>query len=219
VKRYNSGGSLQDTYDLGDSVNGPPRLTLGLDDASFWAFTIPVLSSATFSHVRLSDGVVLSTYTMTTVEPGGRNNDVVFGPSRSCPILVLPKEIALIQLPVFVTGTPTSIPIRRLRSTPVVNSDGNWLFFKSLEVDLQVGLGAVTGQGVDPQVELFWSNDGGMTWQGPRVMSAGALGAYQQRVRWLQLGRARNRVFRIVVSDPIAWRILQAFVDLEPGLS
>jgi hypothetical protein len=50
-------------------------------------------------------------------------------------------------------------------------------------------------------------------------LSAGALGAYTQRVIARRLGHARDTVFEVVVSDPIAWSLVGAWLDLEPGTS
>ena len=48
-------------------------------------------------------------------------------------------------------------------------------------------------------------------------MAAGALGAYQARVMARRLGQARDTVFEVMVSDPVAWSLVGAWLDLEPG--
>ncbi len=70
--------------------------------------------------------------------------------------------------------------------------------------------------GVDPQVMLRISNDGGKTWISEQFRSAGKSGEYWRRVRWNRLGLATRRVFEISVSDPIAWRLVGANIDAEP---
>jgi hypothetical protein len=37
------------------------------------------------------------------------------------------------------------------------------------------------------------------------------------RVRFLRLGRARDAVFEIQCSDPIPWRLVDSFIDVEAG--
>jgi hypothetical protein len=103
--------------------------------------------------------------------------------------------------------------IRRLRRTPLLTSEQQWIFFKQLQLFLQVGLGTVSGQGLNPVVSLRWSDDAGQTWSNFYSVSAGRMGAYKTRAIWRRLGRSRNRVFEFSVSDPIPWRIIDAFLD------
>lgn len=103
--------------------------------------------------------------------------------------------------------------IRRVRRTPLLTSEQQWIFFKQLQLFLQVGLGTVSGQGQNPVVSLRWSDDAGQTWSNFYSVSAGRMGAYQTRVIWRRLGRSRNRVFEFSVSDPVPWRVIDAFLD------
>ena len=48
-------------------------------------------------------------------------------------------------------------------------------------------------------------------------MAAGKLGDYTQRVQARRLGHGRDTVFEVVVSDPIAWSLVGAWLELEPG--
>ena len=91
------------------------------------------------------------------------------------------------------------------------------MFISSFELDVEVGLGATTGQGVDPQVMMRYSGDGGKTWSSEEYRSAGPLGEYSTRVRWNRCGMARRKVFEVAVSDPIPWRILNAYIELQPS--
>jgi hypothetical protein len=104
--------------------------------------------------------------------------------------------------------------IRRVRRSPAVFAQHERIRFADLEVFLESGLGTTSGQGVDPQVTLRSSNDGGKTWGNERSVSAGALGEYRKRVRFRRLGSSRDRVFEMSVTDPIPWRIVDAFVSV-----
>lgn len=107
-----------------------------------------------------------------------------------------------------------SRPIRRLRSGPGLQSEGRRIYYTAFELDLDPGLGAVTGQGSDPQVGLRYSNDGGRTW-GPEIFrSAGAIGEYGKRVRWERMGQSRRRVFEVTVSDPVPYRLTAAYLRI-----
>ncbi len=126
---------------------------------------------------------------------------------------------------VTVTDTNTNPPgfavnrqiIRRLRRAPHLAQDAKRLYIRSFQVILQPGLGAVTGQGVDPQVMVRVSYDGGKTFGYEQWLSAGELGHYRKRVIAYQLGEARDALFEVVVSDPIAWYLTAAFLNIDQG--
>lgn len=107
-------------------------------------------------------------------------------------------------------------PIRRVRRAPSLQKELDRLFFGKFQLEMEVGLGVQTGLGSDPQVLMRTSKNGGQTWGNYRAKSAGAIGQYNTRVIWERNGAARNKVFEIVVSDPIPWRITNAFIDVEP---
>lgn len=107
-----------------------------------------------------------------------------------------------------------SRPIRRVRRAPAIMKENRRITYASFELDMEPGLGLTSGQGSDPQVALRYSNDGGKTW-GPEIFrSAGALGKYGKRVRWDRMGQARRRVFEVSVSDPIPWRLTNAYLEM-----
>lgn len=79
--------------------------------------------------------------------------------------------------------------------------------FYGLELSVLTG---VSGTG---SITLEISNDGGETF-GPKLLrSLGAVGRWMQRTRWLGLGSAVNRVFRIRCSDDAPFSIYSAVVD------
>lgn len=105
--------------------------------------------------------------------------------------------------------------IRRLRRAPAIMDENNRIFYSEFEVDLEPGLGTVSGQGSSPELMMRFSNDGGKTWSNERTASAGKIGEYNVRVHWHRLGAARRRVFEVSVSDPIPWRITGAYLEIE----
>lgn len=105
--------------------------------------------------------------------------------------------------------------IRRVRRAPSVVSQHRRVFFAAFEVLLQSGLGLQNGQGSNPQVMMRKSNDFGQTWSNERWASAGGPGQYSKRVKFWQCGSARGRVFEISVTDPIPWRLTDAFLQLD----
>ena len=68
-----------------------------------------------------------------------------------------------------------------------------------------------------PQAMLRWSDDGGSTWSKEHWTTIGALGKYQNRAIWRRLGQARDRVFEVVVSDPVKAVIISANLKASGG--
>lgn len=78
-------------------------------------------------------------------------------------------------------------------------------------IDLEVERFAPTG--AEPRMMLRWSDDGGHTWNDPRVASMGAMGRYGTRVLFRRLGmtmKLRDRVYEISGTDPVKIAIMGA---------
>jgi hypothetical protein len=71
--------------------------------------------------------------------------------------------------------------------------------------------------GVDPQAMLEWSDDGGHTWSNEHWASIGKMGEYRKRVKWRRLGRSRDRVFRLTITDPVKVVIIGATAEVTVG--
>jgi hypothetical protein len=114
---------------------------------------------------------------------------------------------------------------RRLRRAPHLVTDFQRQYFDELQIQFQPGVG-LTGittplndevVGADPQAMLRWSNDGGSTWSKEYWTSIGLVGKYKNRAIWRRLGMARDRVFEVVVSDPINAVIISANLKATQG--
>ena len=57
--------------------------------------------------------------------------------------------------------------------------------------------------GVNPQLNLASSVDGGHTFSTPVSMPIGTSGSFMNRCIWRRLGQSRDRVFKITCSDPV----------------
>ncbi len=123
--------------------------------------------------------------------------------------------------------------IRRVRETPHVTNEHQWLFHTALEVALEPGIGTVTtgtltGRLVgatgfagptppvvpvteNPAVVVQWSDDGGFTWSDERLEHVGRRGDRLARCVFRQLGRSRDRVYRVILTDPVPWRIIDGY--------
>jgi hypothetical protein len=144
------------------------------------------------------------------------------------------------------TYTDDGGEIRRLRRAPHLVSDFQRQYFSELQILFQPGVGlsgnvtgttsptnavagvavaglAIAGQnsqatlGANPQAMLRWSNDGGSTWSKEYWTSIGLQGAYKNRAIWRRLGQARDRIFEVVVTDPIKAVIVAANLKAEAG--
>jgi hypothetical protein len=136
--------------------------------------------------------------------------------------------------------------IRRVRRAPHLVSDLQRQYFDEMQIQFQPGVGlsgltqtsyaptegiagigvsglAICGTslietvGADPQAMLRWSNDGGSTWSSEHWASIGLQGKYQNRIIWRRLGWSRDRIFEVVVTDPIKAVIVSANLKASMG--
>jgi hypothetical protein len=114
-------------------------------------------------------------------------------------------------------------PIKRIRRSPHISIENHWMFHSELVLDIETGLGPMpplrdgAGNQRGPEVMLRWSNDYGHTWSNEYILDAGQAGEFRKRVRRSRLGRARDRVYEISVTDAIPWRIIDGYLIAEPG--
>lgn len=99
---------------------------------------------------------------------------------------------------------------RRRASHIWSKEDRRRIFHSSLQIEYSPGVGLQTGQGKDPQAMLRWSDDGGTTWGTEHWTSIGKVGRYKNRALWRRLGRARDRVYEVSISDPVKRDIVGA---------
>lgn len=107
--------------------------------------------------------------------------------------------------------------IRRLRRCPHITTDLQRQYFAELQIQFQPGVGLEHGQGENPQAMLRWSDDGGFTWSNENWVSIGTQGSYYARAMWRRLGWARDRIFEVVVTDPVKAVIVSANLKAEAG--
>lgn len=114
--------------------------------------------------------------------------------------------------------TDDGIAIRCVRRATHLTSDLKRVFYNSLQLQFQpgVGLDGVT-VGTDPQAMLRWSDDGGSTWSNEHWVSLGKMGQYKNRALWRRLGQARDRIFEVAVTDPVYRVLVSAELDASPG--
>lgn len=113
--------------------------------------------------------------------------------------------------------TENGDPIRRSVRTRHVLSIGSTI--SALWVDMEPGIGTLSGQGSDPEIMLRVSRNGGATWGAELRAKVGKIGDYQARAVFRKLGAVHARrhdwVFEIAVSDPVKSVIRGAWLDIN----
>ncbi len=101
---------------------------------------------------------------------------------------------------------------------PVAHSDRKMISHRLFELDIESGVGLTTGQGSDPLIQLSYSDDGGRNFSARKpYRSMGKIGAYQQRLRWHRMGSAYNRIYQVIVSDPVKRSIIAVHLNARQG--
>ena len=115
--------------------------------------------------------------------------------------------------------------ITSLRGSPHIWDKENQakMFHHYLHIDIESGVGLVSGDGSDPQIQLRWSDDGGHTWSSwhyadiGSFAAIGAIGEYKKRARWNRLGSARDRLYETQITDPVKRVIVGATLHATKG--
>ena len=135
------------------------------------------------------------------------NNEYIVGDYENGKLYTIQNEVY----------TEDGATIRRLRRAPHLTTDLQRQYFESFQIQFQPGVGLNTGQGDDPQAMLRWSNDGGSTWSNEHWVTIGRIGQYANRALWRRLGWSRDRIFEVVVSDPVKAVIVSAELKASAG--
>ena len=106
-------------------------------------------------------------------------------------------------------------PIRSVRTAPHQYTEGRNVFYAWYLFDIAVGQGLPGGAAATAALQL--SNDGGMKWGKEIYASLGPVGAYKQRVKFRRGGRARDRIARLIITDPIQRVLVGAYYDATEG--
>jgi len=103
--------------------------------------------------------------------------------------------------------TDNGVTIQRDFYTNHISNDEERIFIDSIEAVMSRGIGTDTGQGVNPQIMMRHSNDGGYTYGNEKWRDVGKIGKYKTRAKWNRLGMARDHVFHFRMTDPVEWII------------
>ena len=112
--------------------------------------------------------------------------------------------------------TDNGLPIEReLTSNHVYSVSRNIMTIRRLRVDMEGGVGLISGQGDSPSIMLQISRDGGHTWGNEMWTKIGKIGEFTHRAEWRRLGRSRDWVFKLRITDPVKIVIIQAVIEGE----
>lgn len=140
------------------------------------------------------------------------------------------------------TYTENGDPIVRVRRTQHNSSGLKNLLFHRLQIDMETGVGDSTypstsfdtaladgtyladgtvtaggallpGQSVNPQAMLRWSDDGGHSWSSEHWANIGLQGEYGKRVIWRRLGKSRDRIWELAISDPVKVALIDGYIE------
>lgn len=240
VRRYSTAGALLNTYSFGAAGSiTPPRMCLANDaGVSFWVMFLDSTDAANqfVQRIQVSDGTVLDNLDTVVFNRGvyqgtSAADNPRFGHSNSCPIL--PPRITITG-----TETPTPTPTppgggsgsfqnispfrRRQRTFPHLSEEQIYAFHKALQIDMETGVGLGDPddpEAYNPQAMLDWSDDGGHTWSNVHNKTLGKMGEYRHRVIYRMLGRSRDRIYRLTISDPVRCYVVGGIIDAEQGIS
>lgn len=97
---------------------------------------------------------------------------------------------------------------------PIVQENGSYIDQDGAAGGaILVQVGQIQATGIDPQVMLRWSDDGGHTWSNDHWRSMGLTGQYGRRVIWRRLGmtlKLRDRVYEVSGTDQVKIAIMGA---------
>lgn len=89
--------------------------------------------------------------------------------------------------------------------------------YQDIDVISNAGQISINDTVYNPKAMLRWSNDGGSTWSKEYWQDIGQQGKYTHRAIWRRLGWSRDRVFEVVVSDPVKAVIVSANLKASSG--
>jgi hypothetical protein len=107
-------------------------------------------------------------------------------------------------------------PIFRQSITAPFSADGVELFAGSFEATFQAGVGLTNG--LNPQLRLADSDDGGHTFTNERSRGIGKIGEYGQRAVWERQGSFPvARTISLTITDPVVANLIRIAATPEAG--
>ena len=106
------------------------------------------------------------------------------------------------------------------RTAPALNQEYARVPHDQLVLLADMGVGVAGDDavaGANPVVTLRCSDDGGQTFGNERQAGLGRIGQYRRRLYWNRLGLSADRAYRVRCSEPVPFRIVNAFLNPTEG--
>ena len=225
--------SIAQTMDFGNLIQRNRRAThLSIEDERIFYYSLQVIAESGLTPTQTLPGTATPTIfniqdsasaywnvgindlgRFTTTPAANINTGSLFlndsGNTSSWQITVIPVTGGVDVVPVpYNPGFPTYYMM--YSNTGTSQWRINVLKVSSTLGNLQASFVATVYR--NPTMMLRWSDDAGHTWSNWHPADTGAPGAYKSRVKWRRLGHARDRVFEVQASDPIPWRLIDAYL-------
>ena len=88
----------------------------------------------------------------------------------------------------------------------------------NLTIEMETGVGVVSGQGDNPRIMIEYSDDGGRTFSTEFKRTIGKIGEFGHETVWNRQGRFPNaRTIRFTVTDPVNANLIRLAATPELG--
>jgi hypothetical protein len=103
--------------------------------------------------------------------------------------------------------TDAGTAIHRFRTAPHLSNEELWTYYNQFRLSCQPGITPT----------LSWSDDQGATWHAEVAASSRLIGGVSSSSVWRRLGKARDRVWRVTITDAAKVVLFAAYLDIEAG--
>lgn len=138
------------------------------------------------------------------------NNKVIMGSSENQKLYELKRGIYKDGDGVF---------IERTVHTPPIAINKKNVFHSMIQLDTQEAVGDITGDYIDPQVMMSYSDTAGRVFKNEQWRSIGKAHEFNKRCIWRSLGVSGERIYRFKITDPVDVKIVGLYGDLHEGLA
>ena len=214
-------GSVISTEEIDNQLAGitTPSLATGFiykqAGKSFYVLQLSASDPTLVFNINVSDALGMPIWETRTLVDGTAWRIAgmgVLGEQRNIGGSRLTGRFYELDMDVFSDAGSTFI---RTRRTQIYNRNDYVMDWWELVVDVQPGVGLVSGNGSDPLIRLRYSDDNGITFGPWMEEPIGKIGETEARASFRNLGQARNRVFEVQAADPVNITIINAYAVIE----
>lgn len=208
------------TPDLSDAINNYGTLgdatgfVASEDEHDFFYLHFPTAGKTWMYDAFTSDIVGVPSWSELQSNGGRHLSDLAFSLVNKA--YVTDYAAARIYLLDKSAYTDNGMMIRRELDTRHFFKEYDRVTVDEIVIDMETGVGLAVGQGVDPQVMVQISRDGGRTWGAEISHALGAIGKYKTRIAQRRCGTARDFVFKLAMTDPVKFVVTGMNLRAKP---